>query len=279
VNAIVNRLAQSALLLLAGWLIIGQSSAQDPLVLGAAPRENAEEGMQLYGPLAQRMGEVLGREVVYRHPGNWLAYQRDMRNGAYDILLDGPHLIAWRIHEIDHVPLARVPGELRFVVIVSESDTSIQSLDDLVARSVCAVAPPNLAPLVLLSQYPNSIRQPLIHPARRGMRQAFEQFRAGECVAAALPAGFYNNILSDQDRAGTRVLFRSEGLPQQGFTAGPRLDEGEREALKALLTAEAEPSTEPLLRRFAGAASALVPARQGEYEPHYFLLKGVIFGW
>ncbi|WP_245795266.1 PhnD/SsuA/transferrin family substrate-binding protein [Thioalkalivibrio denitrificans] len=278
-NASLNRLVRSGLLVLVAWLGMGQVAAQGPLVLTAAPRENPEQGMQLYGPLAQRMSEALGREVQYRHPGNWLAYQRDMRNEVFDIVLDGPHLIAWRIHEIDHAPLARMPGQLMFVVIVPETDTSIQSLDDLVARRVCAVAPPNLAPLVLLSQYPNTIRQPMIHPARRGMQQAFEQFRAGECVAAALPAGFYNNILSDEDREGTRILFRSEGLPQQGFTAGPRVDEQGRQALRELLTTDGEQSTAPLLRRFAGDATRLIPVAQGEYDPHYLLLKGVIFGW
>ncbi|MFN2349405.1 MAG: PhnD/SsuA/transferrin family substrate-binding protein [Thioalkalivibrio sp.] len=70
--------------------VAAQLGAQEELVLTSAPRESVQEGQALYEPLARRFGEALGRAVVYRHPGNWLAYQRDVKNDAYDIILDGP---------------------------------------------------------------------------------------------------------------------------------------------------------------------------------------------
>jgi ABC-type phosphate/phosphonate transport system substrate-binding protein len=276
---ILHRMLRSVLLCAMAWTVTGPAAAEDHLVLSAAPRETPEQAEQLYGPLAERMSELLGRPVIYRHPGSWLAYQRDMRNDAYDILLDGPHLISWRMEEIGHQPLVRMPGGLRFYVVAPEHDSPVKALDDLVAKRICAVAPPNLASLVVLAQYPDVIRQPLIHPARRGMRHAFDEFRAGRCEAVALPTNFYDNILSEEDRRGTRVIFHSDPLPNQGISVSSRVGGEERARLVELFTTVGEQSTAPILQRFARGAEAFIPASEAEYQPHYRLLQGVIFGW
>lgn len=276
---ILRCLLRSVLLCATAWAVTGQVVAEDHLVLSAAPRETPEQAEQLYGPLAERMSELLGRQVTYRHPGSWLAYQRDMRNEAYDILLDGPHLISWRMEEIGHQPLVRMPGTLRFYVVVLEDGPPISGLEDLVAKRICAVAPPNLASLVALAQYPDVIRQPLIQPARRGMRHAFDEFRAGRCEAVALPTNFFDNVLSEGDRQGTRVIFHSDPLPNQGISVSGRLSDEDRTRLVGLFTTAGEPTIAPVLHRFARSAEAFVPASEAEYRPHYRLLKGVIFGW
>lgn len=278
-KGIRGRILRQIVLWVGLWLAAGQGLAQEPLVFSAAPRETPEQGEQLYGPLVERMSEVLGVPVIYRHPGSWLTYQRDMRNDAYDILLDGPHLIAWRMAELNHRPVARMPGTLRFYLLVREGDDSVGALQDLVARKICSVAPPNLAPLVMLAEYPDVIRQPVIHSARRGMRQAFDEFRAGECDAVALPTNFYHNQLSDDERRGTRILFESPPLPNQGFSVGERVDEVQSARLRELMTATNEPAVAAVLRTFARDAQVFIPANDDEYRPHDRLLKGVLFGW
>lgn len=64
------------------------------LILTAPPREKASVGETLYGPLAQHLSSLLGEPVVYKHPNNWLEYQRDVRKDVYDIVFDGPHFVS-----------------------------------------------------------------------------------------------------------------------------------------------------------------------------------------
>ena len=66
------------------------------LILSAPPRETAEAGMKIYGPIAQHLSKLLGVIVTYKHPGNWMTYQHEMRDDKYDIIFDGPHFISWR---------------------------------------------------------------------------------------------------------------------------------------------------------------------------------------
>ncbi|HSP00326.1 MAG TPA: PhnD/SsuA/transferrin family substrate-binding protein, partial [Thioalkalivibrio sp.] len=180
-----------------------------------------------------------------------------------------------------HEPLVKLPGSLEFVLLVkaAQGEGAVTAMGDLVARRICSVAPPNLAPLVVLARYPDVVRQPLIHPARRGMGQALEQFRAGQCDAVVLPTNFYNNILSDADRQGLDVLFRSEPLPNQAISVGPRVSEQDRARLVQLFTTTGEPTVQPVLQVFARNAERFVPASREEYEPYAMLLRGVIFGW
>ncbi|MDH5777459.1 MAG: phosphate/phosphite/phosphonate ABC transporter substrate-binding protein, partial [Gammaproteobacteria bacterium] len=68
----------------------------------APPRESKEAGNKLYTPLANHLSKLLNAKVVYQHPGNWLNYQRDMREDKYDIVFDGPHFISWRLEHLKH---------------------------------------------------------------------------------------------------------------------------------------------------------------------------------
>jgi len=70
------------------------SNAQAELVLSAPPRESFKAGNKLYGPLAEHLTKLLGQKVTYKHPENWLHYQRELRNDVYDIVFDGPHFIS-----------------------------------------------------------------------------------------------------------------------------------------------------------------------------------------
>ncbi|MEK7734742.1 MAG: PhnD/SsuA/transferrin family substrate-binding protein [Pseudomonadota bacterium] len=50
-----------------------------------------------YQPIADYLSSKLGRKVVYRHVDNWLSYQSEMRKGKFDIVIDGPHFVSWRM--------------------------------------------------------------------------------------------------------------------------------------------------------------------------------------
>jgi hypothetical protein len=55
--------------------------------------------------------------VRYEHPGNWLHYQRNLRNDMYDIVFDGPHFASWRMEHLEHDMLVKLPGNLQFYLL------------------------------------------------------------------------------------------------------------------------------------------------------------------
>ncbi|MEJ2398266.1 MAG: PhnD/SsuA/transferrin family substrate-binding protein [Gammaproteobacteria bacterium] len=100
------RLSVVGLLVLGLWLFSSLASAQD-LILTAPPREKPAAGQKQYGPLAAYLTKLFGHKVKYVFPGNWLKYQRDMRNDKYDIIFDGPHFISWRILHLGNQAVVR----------------------------------------------------------------------------------------------------------------------------------------------------------------------------
>ena len=95
------------------------------LILTAPPRETPEAGHAVYAPLARYLSVLLGEPVIYEHPINWKRYEKKMRNDEYDIIFDGPHFAAWRIESLLAKPLIKLPGSLRFVLVVKKSDIVI----------------------------------------------------------------------------------------------------------------------------------------------------------
>ena len=56
----------------------------------------------------------------------------------------------------------KIPERHEFAVIVRKDQTSFNTVQQMAGRTFCAHAPPNLGTLVLLSQFDNPSRQPMI---------------------------------------------------------------------------------------------------------------------
>jgi hypothetical protein len=266
------------LLLLLAWT--GQALANDALILTSPPRESAEAGVAQYGPIAEFASRVLGRPVRYEHPGNWLHYQRNLRNNMYDIVFDGPHFASWRMEHLGHDMLVKLPGNLQFYLLTRTDDDNVQGPDDLIGKRICGLAPPNLATLSVLAHYRNPVRQPVFREVRGDMGQAHKAYLEGECAAFVVRTAFFRNRLSQEEQAALKVVHESANMPNQVLTAGARLSADEKARLQqALLGPEGLQVLEPTLKRFAPNANAFVPATNEEYRTYNMLLEGVIFGW
>lgn len=253
------------------------SSAQAELILTAPPRETAEQGNKDYGPLAAYLSKVVGEKVTYKHPGTWLRYQRDMRADKYDIVFDGPHFMSWRIKKHGHTPIARLPGKLSFVMIVKSGDKKIDKLGSLVYEKICAITPPNLSTLTILAEFGDAEPTKLIR-VDGGMTDVFEAFKKGQCRAAILRDKFYQRKISDEDRASTKVVFKSEAVANQGITISKRIKKELHENIVMSLLEENSGSA-PILKRFAPGEDIMVPTVPSDYKDYYKLLQGVIIGW
>ncbi len=264
-------------------LLLFYSSAHADLILTSPPRESAANGKKQYVPIANLLTKVLGVKVIYKQAKGWLFYQRDMRADRYDIIFDGPHFISWRIKRFGHIPVAKLPGYLRFVVVMKKGETGfdghvINSLEGLVNQPVCGFSPPNLAALTALAQYKNPVSLPDIISAKGGMNGVYKLFKSGKCKAVILRDKYYIKKVPEKEREGLVTLFRSDKIANQGITVSKRVTDEQRAKIITALTQET-PATMPTLKRFGGKAKKFIPATDDDYKDYYKLLTGVIFGW
>jgi len=248
------------------------TSVSADLVMSAPPREKPEVGEQVYGPVAAYISQVIGKKVVYQHPEEWGIYQGNMQLGKYDIVFDGPHFVAWRMHRKGHELLANTPGELSFVVVVRSINKRYTELKHLRGRPVCALAPPNLATLTLLREVGIGHEPRLVLSSSFG--EAFKGLLAGKCEGVVMRDATYAK-LSKTAPNKTRVVFTSKPLPNQAITAGNKLDAASKNLLRTKLTTpEASAAMAKFVETYTGG-KGLKAAESKDYEGLDALLKDI----
>ncbi len=258
------------------------SAQAEGLILTAPPRETAEKGQKMYGPIAAHLAKTLGVQVTYKHPGNWLTYQRDMRNDKYDIVFDGPHFIAWRVAHLGHEALVKLPDKLQFMLVYEKGGKEYTKPDDLIGKRICGISMPNLSTLSILDYYRNPVRQPMIKGIKGGMGKVHKTLvdkKAG-CNAAVLRTAFFKKKLKKDQRENLKTLFLSKAMPNQGISVSKRVSQRLKDKITDELTiGKGLASTKGLLKRFGGKAKSFIPVKGTEYAGYNMLLEGVIFGW
>lgn len=252
----------------------------DILILTSPPRETPQAGMELYAPLAEKISKITGRKVIYRHPGNWLRYQRDMRRDVFDIVFDGPHFASWRIKYYDHQPIAKLPGNLQFFLITLKNNETINTPRDLAAHKICVIPPPNLASLLLLARLDGPAREPIIKPSRN-MKDVYRGLLYRECDAAMMRDSFYSKKLTDTQRSELKIIYKSPRLPNQVITLGNKLTTEEKSRITdAILYGSAAEESKSIIQRFSGKhIESFLPASDNEFREYSELLENVILGW
>jgi len=249
------------------------------LIFSAPPRESAEQGKKIYGPLAERLSKITGEKVVYVHPNNWPEYTRDMRDDKFDIIFDGPHFAAWRIKHLQNVPVGALSGTLGFVIIAKSDEAKKYRLKDLVGKSLCGIASPNLGTMVAFSMFNNPVIQPEIKIVKGSVADVYKAFVAGQCHYAVLLDRFYNNLpLEAKNKLA--VIAKSEQLPNQTFTVSKRVSAREVDEIqKYLVTNDAALAGQTLLKMYSKKFPFFVQAKAEDYNGLESLLEGVVFGW
>jgi ABC-type phosphate/phosphonate transport system substrate-binding protein len=239
-------------------------------VFSAPPRESAQAAAEIYGPIAEYLSAVTGKQVVYRQPANWIAYQTEMRKGEYDLVFDGPHFNAWRATNLQHNILVKAPGEHSFVVVVKKDNDKVRELKQLTGRGICGMSPPNLGTLTVLNEFDNPMRQPLI-VSTESWNTIYSGMQTGRCTAAILPAR--NLAKLDPQGTATRVVFKAKAYPNQAFSAGPRIAaEDQAKIARALALPDARIATAKLREAYA-LSGDVQPAAKDEYTGVASILK------
>lgn len=244
------------------------------LVFSAPPRGSYPEETAIYEPIVQLLTKVIGKKVDYKYSDNWLSYSKEMTEGEYDIVFDGPAFNGWRIEKLSHTPLVRLPEDFIFVVVTKAGNDRIKQVKDLAGRKICAHAPPNLGTLTLLSQFDNPARQPVIIETK-GWDTAYKALIAGKCVATVLPI---KNLTKNDAGAQrlTKTVYQHKAMPNQAFSVGPRIaPDLHAKIAQALLSEEGKQATAKL--RAAYASKDFVPANRQEYADLGELLNSSLY--
>jgi ABC-type phosphate/phosphonate transport system substrate-binding protein len=241
--------------------VTAASFSEDALVFSAPPRETPAEGAAIYNPVAEYLSGIIGRKIVYKHPGTWGVYRSEMLKGSYDLVFDGPHFNAYRAEKLNHNILAKAPEVHEFAVIV-KNDGKFSTLSQTAGRAFCAHAPPNLGTLVLLSQFDNPARQPVI-ASTEGWDKIYEGVASGRCTGGVLPIANLKKF--DKDGRHMKVLHKSQPMQNQAFSAGPRITAEQQVKLTAALTAPSAAAHTEKLRAAYKVGPQFIATSNQEY--------------
>lgn len=248
--------------------------ANSQLVFSAPPRGSYADEVAIYEPIVQLLSKVIGRKVEYKYSDNWLTYSKEMTEGRYDIVFDGPAFNGWRIEKLSHTPLVRLPEDFIFVVVAKAGNDRVKTIKDLAGRMICAHAPPNLGTLTLLSQFDNPARQPVIVETK-GWDTAYKALMDGKCVATVLPIKNLGKNDAGAQRL-TKTLYQHKALPNQAFSVGPRIaPELHAKIAHALLSEEGKQVTAKLRAAYAG--KDFIQTNRLEYADLGELLKSSLY--
>ncbi len=233
------------------------------LVFSAPPRETEEEGIRTYQPIAEYLSHIIGKTIVYKHPGDWLTYQTQMQRGSYDLVFDGPHFNSWRISNLQHSTLVKIAGEHVFAVVVRKDDNRITDIKQLAGQRVCGMNPPNLGTLAVLGQFDNPARQPLIMN-NVGWTKAYEGVAfEKKCTAAIVPMANLKKFSNSENVV--RIVYKTKVLPNQAFSAGPRISTADQARIAAaLISQEGSPAMAQLISAH-GTGKGLAYASKDDY--------------
>ncbi|MCW9012615.1 MAG: phosphate/phosphite/phosphonate ABC transporter substrate-binding protein [Gammaproteobacteria bacterium] len=235
----------------------------------APPRETAEKGNKVYSPIASFLTKTTGKQFIYKHQHSWAEYARDMRAGKYDLVFDGPHFVDWRIHNIEHNIIVKIPHLLRWRVITQAGNTAINKLDDLIGEKTCAPGSPNFGMLNLFSHFRDPEKQP-IHVEVKGWNNVYENVKNGTCVAGVLPKK--NHEIFDKNKVYTKSIHTHLPYPNQAITASKRIPDNLKEKIRAaLLSEDGHKALKNLRQRYTGGTN-LVKAEDEEYDSIHMLL-------
>lgn len=231
----INRYVNKMVFILLMCFISTSSVLAKDLIFSTPPTQSAETTLKNYQPLVDYLSKAIGQTIVIDPAHNYQEYTKKMREGVYDMVLDGAHFIKWRIEKQHHAVIAKQPGDLHFVIVVKKN-SKIRKLRDLWTKPICSPPVPHIGPLTILALYNNPIREPLIQPVG-SFKKGIECLRKGDGVAVLLRDKYWANRV--KDKSEFRLLYTTKRkLPARGLTVGPRISLAAQKKITQALTSK-----------------------------------------
>ncbi|MCW9030656.1 MAG: phosphate/phosphite/phosphonate ABC transporter substrate-binding protein [Gammaproteobacteria bacterium] len=266
-----NKIIFSALLLFLSQTL---HAVNDELLFATAPTHSAEETTKLYTPIINFLSAKTGKKFKLDIPTNFIQYSKNIQDNKYDMAFDGPHLVAWRMESHQHMPIVRLPDQIK-IVIAAREDSPLSSMEDLqYGVRVCAFVPPNLLTMSMLSYFSSPAKQPEIIRVQ-GFKNLMTCLKTKKGDAAVLRDKLWDKANKDGLTKGLKLIAKpSRGYPGRTFSVGPKIDPALRDKItNLLLSDEGRKAMGPLLERFKKKNA--IKADPAEYEGLAELIRSV----
>lgn len=255
------------------------STASQALVITATPLENESEAKTIYEPVAELLSEALGIEVVFEHSGDWLTFSKKIIASDYDMILSEPHITAYvtsKTSVLSMNALARLPGELKYHVIVA-ADSDSESLKDLQTARICMLPSPNFSGVMLMKEFTNPVSQPLVIEVRGSYDNVYQYFNKKRCDAAVIDDSSFQR-LSTID-TNIKSIYETKTSPNVGLSVSERIPTADREIISnALKNPENAEKLQKLFSKYSDGKGPFDAAQNKDFQD-FNILPGVVWGW
>lgn len=200
------------------------------LNLVVEPIHNPERSRAVHKPLVAYLRDATGLDIKLVTPESFHSYWIALREkDDYDLVYDAPHITDFLIERRDYLPLVKTTNPTSFTLVAGYT-LEQPTLDAVFGRTVVTMSAPSMGYMLLMSFFPNPLRQPAINSAAQSWEDAVQMVFDQQADAAMLPtwmAKRYPQLVP---------IKQSEEYPGKALSASPNVSQADRDAIrKALL--------------------------------------------
>lgn len=229
------------------------------LKVGVVPYLTTNVLITLFQPVRNHLEQRLGRPVELYTAQDVRTFVRRTLKPEFDVVITAAHHARLAQVEAGYVPLVRFTGPLHAAIAVA-SNTPLHEPRELRGRRIAITDRSilvNIVTMKLLADQGIAEKDLQLTPVN-SQNTGLLTVARGEAEAAII-AHFTLDQIPPEQRAGIRVLFKSDVLPNVTILAKPTLTAAERDALRqALLAFPTTVEGQAFLQksRFLGIAAA-----------------------
>lgn len=198
-------------------------------VLQAHPLFPPEQAELVYRPLVDYLNEALPYRFDLSTSPDFHRYWLGIRRGnTPDLVLEEPHLTAYRMSEYGYTPLVKAVTPITYSLLTSGNNAE-SDLQDFVGQRISSMPAPSLGYLILTEWFDNPMQQPLIQSNANSWLNAVEIVFAMEADAAIVP---YNLVERYRNMVNVRT---SREFPGTTIAAGPSVGPDIRSEIRQAL--------------------------------------------
>jgi len=235
------------------------AGAAATFVFQGHPIFTPEQAELVYRPLVDYLNDALPYRFELALAPDYHRYWLSIRRGQNPhLVLEEPHLVAFRMQRHDFTPLVRASDPITYSLLTSMGSEDV-STEDFIGRRVSSMPAPSLGYLVLANWFDNPMQQPIIQSNASSWLDAVEIVFAMAADAAIVP----NNLASRY--VNMMNVRTSREFPGVTVAASPEVPaEIQEEIRQALLRVHDD--EEHFVAVHELDVERFVPAEPAEYE-------------
>lgn len=191
-----------------------EATAQQPaaaFTFQGHPIFSPETAELVYRPLVNYLNDALPYRFNLQLAPDYHRYWLSTRRGENPhLVLEEPHLTAYRMERYDYTPLVRADQPITYSLLTSMNNAE-SSVRDFIGQRVSTMPAPSLGYLILTNWFDNPMQQPIIQSNAASWRDAVEIVFSQEANAAVVPHNLVSryvnmaNVLTSQEFPGVTI--------------------------------------------------------------------------